>query len=107
MRRKERVAVMPLVQNAGPTRSEESCILHSEEAEDRPQIRLHEIERCHLRLSIVNAAGRNDESCLLANDQALWLSVRIRKGLADARNLVDPKLQHRGHSEVVHRHAKD
>jgi hypothetical protein len=57
---------MPLVQHRGSTRGQEGRLVHAEEAEDRLQIRLNKVERCHLRLSIVNAAGRNDESCLLA-----------------------------------------
>ena len=107
MRREKRVAVLPLVQHAGSTCGEEGRIRHAEEAEDGSQVRLYKIERRHLRLGIVDAAGRDDESRLLADDQALRLSVRIGKGLADTRNLVDPELEHRGHSEVMHRHAED
>src|SRR5258706_11373325 len=55
-----------------------------------PQIRLHEIERGHLRLGVVDPAGCDDEGRLLADNQALRPPVAVGKGPADTRNLVDP-----------------
>src|ERR1700744_3562214 len=106
MRREERVAVLAVDECRGTTCREESHILHAEEAKDRPQVGLDEVERCHLRLRIIIAAGRDNERGFLARDQAFGRSVRIGKGLADSRNLVDPELQHRGHTEVMHRDAE-
>jgi hypothetical protein len=77
MTRQKRAAVMPLVQHAGPTCSEEGCIRHAEEAEGRSQVQFYEIERSHFSLSMVNATGRDDESCFLTSDQDLWRSVCI------------------------------
>ena len=71
MRRKKRIAVLPMVECRGSAGGEESRIRHAEETKDRPQIRLHKIERSHLRLRVIDAAGRNDERRLLADEQAL------------------------------------
>lgn len=95
-----------MVQRHCSTRRDEDDIRHAEEAEQRPQIRLHKIERRHLRLGIVDTAGSDDERCLLADDQALRGSVRIGERPFDTRNLVDPELEHRGHPEVMHRDAE-
>ena len=71
MRCKKRVPVMPLVQHAGPTCGEEGRVRHAKKTKYGPQIRLHEIERGHLRLGVVDPAGCDDEGRLLADNQAL------------------------------------
>jgi len=50
MRCKKRVPVMPLIQHAGPPCGEEGRVRHAKKTKYGPQIRLHEIERGHLRL---------------------------------------------------------
>jgi hypothetical protein len=60
-----------------------------------------------LRLGVVDAAGGDNEGRLLPDDQAFRGSIRVRKGLADTCDLVDPKLKRRGDTEVMHRHTKD
>ena len=82
--------VLSLVQRAGPPRSEESRVRHAKKTEYGPQVRLHEIEGGHLRLGVVHPAGCDDESRLLADNQALRPSLPVGKGSADTRNLVDP-----------------
>jgi hypothetical protein len=62
----KRITVQPLVECNGSTGRKESRICHTQEAKDRPQIRLDKIERGHLRLRIVDAAGRDEEGRLLA-----------------------------------------
>src|SRR5580692_1006896 len=108
MRREKRVAVAPTIQRRCSTRRNEGRFGHTEEAEDRTQIWLHEIERGHLSLSVVDAAGCNDEGRLLADKQAFWrTAASVGKGPADTRNLVDPELEHGGHTEVMHWHAEN
>ena len=46
------VPVLPLVQRAGPTCGEEGRVRHAKKTKYGPQIRLHEIERSHLRLGV-------------------------------------------------------
>src|SRR5579863_4737409 len=87
---KKLVPVMPLVQHAGPPCREESRVRHAKKTKYGPQIRLHEVERGHLRLGVVAPARCDDEGRLLADDQALWPSLLVGKGSADTRNLVDP-----------------
>jgi hypothetical protein len=65
------VPILPLVQRAGPTCGEEGRVRHAKKTKYGPQIRLHEIERGHLRLGVVDPAGCDDEGRLLADDQAL------------------------------------
>jgi hypothetical protein len=55
---------------AGPPRGQESRVRHAKKTEYGPQVRLHEIEGGHLRLGVVHPAGCDDESRLLAGDQA-------------------------------------
>src|SRR5579872_74298 len=105
MRRQKRVAVLPVVECRGSSCREESRISHTEEAKDRPQIGLDKVERGHLRLRIIDPAGRDDECRFFAREQPLRLSIRIGKSPAHARDLVDPELQNRGHTEIMHRHA--
>src|SRR5580658_7000104 len=90
VRRKKRVPVTPLVQDGGPARSEKGCVRHTEKTKYRPQIRLNEIERGHLRLGVVDPARCDDEGRLLADNQAFWSSVHVVKVSADTRNLVGP-----------------
>src|ERR1700719_3246810 len=93
VRCKKRVPVMSLVQHAGPPCGEEGRVRHTEKTKYGPQIRLDEIARGDLRLGVVDAAGCDDEGRLLADKQALRLSVPVGKGPADTRNLVDPELE--------------
>jgi hypothetical protein len=65
------VPVLPLVQRAGPTCGEEGRFRHAKKTKYGPQIRLHEIERGHPRLSVVDPASCDDEGRLLADGQAL------------------------------------
>src|SRR5271155_3050178 len=104
---KKRVPVMPLVQRAGPPCGEEGRVRHAKKTKYGPQIWLHEIERGHLRLGVVDPAGCDDEGRLLANDQALRPFFPIGKAPADSRNLVDPQLEHGRHTEVMHWHSDD
>src|ERR1700722_16585066 len=106
MRSKKRIPVLPVVERRGSTCCEESRVCHTEEAKDRPQIGLDKVERGHLRLRIIDPAGRDEERRLFAREQSFRRSIRIGKNLAHARNLVDPELQHRGHTEVMHWHAE-
>src|SRR6202167_4032446 len=46
--RQKRVAILPVVEGRRSAGGEESRIGHAEEAEDRPQIRLHKVEKGHL-----------------------------------------------------------
>ena len=71
MRCKKRVPVLPLVQHARPACGKEGRVRHAKKTKYGPQIRFHEIERGHLRLGVVDAAGCDDESRLLADNQAL------------------------------------
>ena len=64
------VPVLPLVQRAGPTCGEEGRVRHAKKTKYGPQIRLHEIERGHPRLGVVDPTRCDDEGCLLAGDQA-------------------------------------
>src|ERR1700758_2694823 len=57
VRSKKRIAVLPVVECRGSASREDSHIPHTEEAKDRPQVRLNKVERRHLCLRIVNAAG--------------------------------------------------
>ena len=84
------VPVLPLVQDAGPPCGEEGRVRHAKKTKYGPQIRLHEIERGHPRLGVVDPSGCDDEGRLLADNQALRPSLPIGKGPADPRNLVDP-----------------
>jgi len=65
------VPILPLVQCAGPTCGEEGRVRYAKKTKYGPQIRLDEIERGHPRLGVVDATRCDDESCLLAGDQAL------------------------------------
>jgi hypothetical protein len=65
------VPILPLVQRAGPTCGEEGRVRHAEKTKNGPQIRLHEIERGHPLLGVVDPTRCDDEGCLLAGDQAL------------------------------------
>ena len=49
------VPVLPLVQRAGPTCGEEGRVCHAKKTKYGPQIRLHEIERGHPRLGVVDS----------------------------------------------------
>ena len=80
----------PSVQHSSPACGEEGRVRHAKKTKYGPQIRLHEIERGHLRLGVVDPAGCDDEGRLLAANQALRPSVAVGKGPADTRNLVDP-----------------
>jgi hypothetical protein len=71
VRCKKRVPVMPLVQHASPPCGEEGRVRHAKKTKYGPQIRLHEIERGHLRLGVVDPSGGDDEGRLLANNQSL------------------------------------
>src|SRR5271168_2706760 len=99
MRCEKRIAVLTVVECRGSSSREECHIRHAEEAKNRPQIRLNKIERGHLRLGVIDAAGSDDEGRFLADNQTLRRSVRIGKRLADARNLVDPELKRRWNTE--------
>src|SRR5271156_5114470 len=90
VRCKKRVPVTPLVQDGGPARSEKGCVRHTEKTKYRPQIRLNEIERGHLRLGVVDPARCDDEGRLLADNEPLRPSLPVGKGSTDTRNLVDP-----------------
>src|SRR5579863_4735761 len=94
------VPVLPLVQRAGPASGEEGRVRHAKKTKYGPQIRLHKIERCHPRLGVVDPARGDDEGRLLAGDQALRPFLTVGKGPADARNLVNPKLENRRHAKV-------
>src|ERR1700674_5926987 len=98
MRRQNRVSFEHLVKHAGPPCGEEGRVRHAKKTKYGPQIRLHEIERGHLRLGVVDATRCDDEGRLLADNQALRPSVAVGKGPADTRNLVDPYLEHEGHT---------
>ena len=90
VRGKERVPVMPLVQHARSPCGEEGCVRHAKKTKYGPQVRLHEIERGHLRLGVVDPPRCDDEGRFLADNQALRPSLPVGKGPADTRNLVDP-----------------
>src|SRR6266852_275940 len=107
MRRKKRVSVLPLVQHAAPPGGEEGRVRHAKKTKYGPKIRLHEIERGHLRLSVVDPARCDDEGRLLADNQALRPSLPVGKGPADTRNLVDPELEHGRDPKVMHRYTED
>src|ERR1700733_5379290 len=80
VRRKKRIAILPLIECRSPPCRQESRILHTKEAKDRPQIRLDKVERGHLRLRIIYTASRDDERRLLACEQSLRYSIPIGKG---------------------------
>ena len=101
------VPVLPLVQRAGPTCGEEGRVRHAKKTKYGSQIRLHEIERGHPRLRVVDPARGDDEGRLLAGDEALRPLLAVGKGPADTRNLVDPELENRRHTKVVHRNSDD
>src|SRR5580698_11209428 len=105
MWRKKRLPVMSLVQRASPACGEEGRVCHAKKTKYGPQIRLHEIERGHPRLGVVDPAGCNDEGCLLAGDQTLRPFLAVGKGPSHARNLVNPELENRRHAKVMHRHS--
>src|SRR5579864_3122927 len=77
------------------------------------RVRLHGLKmRCKKRvpvLPLVQGAGPTcgEEGRLLADNQALRPSLPVGKGPADPRNLVDPKLEHGGHTKVMHGHSDD
>src|SRR5246500_2553251 len=98
---------MALVQYARPPRGEEGRVRHAKKTKYGSQIRLHEIERGHPRLGVVDPTGCDDESCLLAGDQALQPFLTVGKGPAHSRNLVNPELENRRHAKVVHWHSDD
>src|SRR5579872_1751020 len=104
---KKCVPVLPLVQRAGSPCGKESRVRHAKKTKYGPQIRLHEIERGHPRLGVVDPTRCDDEGCLLAGDQALRPLLTVGKGPADTRNLVDPQLEHGGHTKVMHWHSDD
>jgi len=54
MRCKKCVPVMPLVQHSGPPCSKEGRVRHAKKTKYGSQIRLHEIERGHPRLGVVD-----------------------------------------------------
>src|SRR6202171_2270715 len=93
MRCEKCVPVLPLVQHAGPHCGEEGRLRHAKKTKYGPQIRLHEIERGHPRLAVVDPTRCDDEGCLLAGDQALRPFLTVGKGPADAHNLVNPELE--------------
>src|ERR1700757_5024075 len=66
MRSQKRIPVLPVVECGGSACREESHIRHTKEAKDRPQIRLDKVERGHLRLRIIDPAGRDEERRLFA-----------------------------------------
>ena len=107
VRCKKRVPVLPLVQHAGPACGEEGRLGHAKKTKYGPQIRLHEIERGHPRLGVVDPTRCDDEGCLLAGDQTLRPLLTVGKGPAHARNLVDPELEYRRDPKVMHRYADD
>src|ERR1700675_2291091 len=107
IRRKKRGPVLPLVQHSSPACGKEGRVRHAKKTKYRPQIRLHEIERGHLRLGVVDPARCDDESRLLADKQALRPFLPVGKGSADSRNLVDPQLEHGGEAKVMHRNSDD
>ena len=90
-----------------PTCGEEGRVRNAKKTKYRPQIRLHEIERGHPRLGVVDPARCDDEGRLLAGDQAFRPFLTVGKGPAHARNLVNPELENRRHAKVMHRHSDD
>ncbi len=90
VRCKKRVPVVPLVQHRSSTCGEKGRVRHAKKTKYGPQIRLHEIERGHLGLGVVDSSRRDDEGRLLGGKQALWPFFPVGKGPADTRNLVDP-----------------
>jgi hypothetical protein len=103
MRCQKRAAVLPMVQRHSSSSREEGRVSHTEETEQRAQIRLYEIERGELRLGIVNSASGDYERGLLAGEQSFPSCVRVRKGFAHAGDLIDPELQHGGDSATFTR----
>jgi len=94
MRGKKRIPVLTLAQHLGSTCGDECGIPHAKKTEHRSQIWLDKIERGHLHLGVVDAAGCDDEGRLLAEKQALRCSVGVGKRSAHTANLVDPSLEH-------------
>src|ERR1700744_3869379 len=90
VRREKRIAILAMVQCHRAACRKKGSVGHAQEAEQRPQIRLDKIERCHLRLGVVDTTGGNDECRFLADEQTLRYSVAIREGFPDAGDLVDP-----------------
>src|SRR5258708_12991061 len=70
VRRQKRVAVLPVVECRGSTCREESRICHTEEAKDRPQIRLDKVERGPLRLPIITPPAPPVQRPLSSPDQS-------------------------------------
>jgi len=89
MRGKKCIRVLTLAQHLRSACGDECGISHANKPEYRSQIWLDTIERGHLRLSVVDAAGCDDEGRLLAEKQTLGCSVGIGKRPAYTANLVD------------------
>src|SRR6267154_764994 len=73
----------------------------ADESEDRAKVGLLEIELPRGAFGIDAAAGDHDDG-LFALEQAFGAFLAVRKGAPGAHDMVDPRLQAGGQSEVVH-----
>jgi hypothetical protein len=86
----------------GAAGADERGFPHSDEGEQRPQIGLDEVERVTGSSLVVHASRGDQKRGLLVAQQAGGCAVLVGKCLADARHLVDPKLEGAGDREIMH-----
>ncbi len=81
-------------------------VVEAEEAEQGAQVRLLAVHRGG-GAGAVETGPALDHDRLLALEQALGAGFRVAEGDPGAGDVVEPGLERRGHSEIVHRSADD